>query len=74
MAFKIILVAPMVKSVPSSILLFSRGLSSILSTKVPVLLLLLNYYDTSTVRIDGLGWGVDTDAKLFTTFVTLKNK
>jgi hypothetical protein len=35
---------------------------------------ILNYYDTSTVRIDGLGWGVDTDAKLFTTFVTLKNK
>lgn len=37
---RIILVAPMVKRVPSSILRRSRGCSSTLSTKVPVLLLL----------------------------------
>ena len=37
---KIMLVAPIVKSVPSAMILRSFGVSSTLSTKVPVLLLL----------------------------------
>ena len=39
-ALRMMLVAPRVKSVPSSMMRFSRGFSSTSATKVPVLLLL----------------------------------